>query len=264
MMAASEDPRSVARQARIAAWLEERGRVRTAELVSALGVTDTSVRRDLAALEAQGRLVRVHGGAVAPPRDPRAERFAEQGRLRLVEKKRIGAAAAALIQPGEVLLFDAGTTAFQVAAHVPEALRATGMLTVVTNSYPLVNELRTWLSPNCIFLGGLYLPDYQASVGSIALNQLRDITADRAFLGADGLTLNGGMTTAHVLMADLDRTMAERSRSVVLVADSSKLGRAGFFPVLPVDRLTIVVTDQGVSPEMVAGLRRKGVEVILA
>jgi len=263
-MALSEDHKSVDRQARIAAWLEERGSIRTAELVSALGVTDTSVRRDLAVLQAQGRLVRVHGGALAPPRDPRAARFAEQSRLRLGEKRRIAAAAAALIRPGEVLLFDAGTTAFQVAAHIPEALRATGMLTVVTNSYPLVNELRTWPAPNCIFLGGLYLPDYQASVGPIALSQLRDITADRAFLGADGLTLDGGMTTAHVLMADLDRTMAERARMVVLVADSWKLGRAGFFPVLPVDRLTIVVTDQGASPEIVSGLRRKGVEVILA
>jgi len=84
-MAVSEDHKSVDRQARIAAWLEERGSVRTAELVSALGVTDTSVRRDLAVLQAQGRLVRVHGGALAPPRDPRAARFAEQSRLRLAE-----------------------------------------------------------------------------------------------------------------------------------------------------------------------------------
>ena len=264
MMTEGDERQTVARQARIVGLLEQRGTVRTAELVAALGVTDTSIRRDLAALEAQGRLVRVHGGAVAPPRDPRAERFAEQSRLRLSQKKRIGIAAASVIRPGEILLFDAGTTAFQVAAHVPEALRATGMLTVVTNSYPLVNELRTWPSPNCIFLGGLYLPDYQASVGPIALNQLRDITADRAFLGADGLTLDGGMTTAHVLMADLDRTMAERSRAVVLVADSSKLGRAGFYPVLPIDRLTTVVTDDGASPEIVSGLRARGLEVILA
>jgi DeoR/GlpR family transcriptional regulator of sugar metabolism len=264
LMAETEARQTEARQARIADWLEQRGTVRTSELVASLGVTDTSIRRDLAALEAQGRLIRVHGGAIAPPRDPRAARFAAQARLRMAHKRRIGLAAAALIRPGEVLLFDAGTTAFQVAAHIPEALRAGGLLTVVTNSYPLINELRTWPSPNCIFLGGLYLPDYQASVGPIAVSQLQALTADRAFLGADGLTLDGGMTTAHVLMAELDRAMAERARSVVLVADSTKLGRAGFYPVLPIERLNTIVTDDGADAQLVAGLRARGLEVILA
>lgn len=263
-MAGSEDRQSAARLTRITEMLEARGSVRTADLVATLGVTDTSVRRDLATLEAQGRLVRVHGGAVAPPRDPRAERFAAQSRLHRSAKKRIGTLAAGLVRPGEILLFDAGTTAFQVAASLPEALRASGRLTIVTNSYPLIHELRTWPAPNCIFLGGLYLPDFEASVGPIALGQLQAMTADRAFLGADGLTLEGGMTTAHVLMADLDRTMAERSRAVVLVADSSKLGRAGFYPVLPIDRLTTIVTDRGASPEMVEDLRARGLEVLLA
>ncbi len=197
---------------------------------TALGVTDTSIRRDLTVLEAEGKLERVHGGAVSLPADPRAERYGEKLSLRLAEKRRIGAAAAEMVEPGDVLIIDSGTTTQQVIASISGPLRSGGMLTIVTNSLPLIGELRIWPAPNVILLGGYYLPDYQASVGPQAVEQLSRISADKVFLGADGITLAEGLTTGHVLMADLDRLMAERARQVILTADSSKLGRAGLVP----------------------------------
>jgi DeoR/GlpR family transcriptional regulator of sugar metabolism len=249
------------RRARILEMLREDGRVRVADLVRLLGVTDTSIRRDLACLEEEGKLRRVHGGAVALPADPRAERFSEKLSLRLAEKRRIAAAAAGMVEPGDVLIVDSGTTTLQVAASISAPLRTSGMLTIVTNSLPLVDELRTWPSPNVLLLGGFYLPDYQATVGPQATEQLGRISADKVFLGADGLTVAEGITTGHVLMADVDRLMAERARQVILTTDSSKLGRAGFATVIPIQKIHILITDHDAPPDVVAAIRAEGVEV---
>jgi DeoR/GlpR family transcriptional regulator of sugar metabolism len=252
------------RRERIAQLVADRQMVRVAALVSDFGVTDTSIRRDLAILESEGRLRRVHGGALAVPRDIRAGWYNEKARHHLAEKQRIGAAAAELITPGDILVFDSGTTTLQVASNIPAPLRTGGMLTLITNSFPLVEMVRSWPAPNLIFLGGLWLPDYQATVGPQALEQLRTITADKVFLGADGLTLAEGITTAHILMAEIDRSMAERARHVILTADSSKLDRAGLVPIVPIHMIHTMITDTGAPPDTVAAIRDQGVEVILA
>jgi DeoR/GlpR family transcriptional regulator of sugar metabolism len=137
------------------------------------------------------------------------------------------------------------------------------MLTIVTNSLPMAEELRAWPAPNLILLGGFYLPDYQATVGPQALEHLSHITADKVFLGADGLTLTEGLTTGHILMADLDRMMAERARQVIVTTDSSKLGRAGLIHVLGVRQVHMIITDLGAPPDIVDAIRVEGVEVRL-
>lgn len=262
-MAEQSDLQATERRERIAHLVSERQTVRVAALVSDFGVTDTSIRRDLAILESEGRLRRVHGGAMAVPEDVRARWYSEKARFRQVEKHRIGAAAAELIAPGEVLIFDSGTTTLQVANNIPPHLRTGGMLTLITNSFPLVEMVRSWPSPNVIFLGGLWLPDYQATVGPQALEQLRLISGDKVFLGADGLTLGEGITTAHILMAELDRTMAERARRVILTVDSSKLGRAGLIPIIPINMIHTMITDTDAPVDTVAALRDQGVDVLL-
>jgi len=251
------------RRARILDMLRKDGRVRVSELVGVLGVTDTSIRRDLSGLEDEGKLRRVHGGAVALPADPRAERFSEKLSLRLSEKRRIGAAAAEMIEPGDILLIDSGTTTLQVASSVSPTLRSSGQLTIVTNSLPLAEVLRTWPAPDLVLLGGYYLPDYHATVGPPAIEQLSRISADKAFLGADGLTVAEGLTTGHVLMADFDRLMAQRARQVILTVDSSKLGFAGLVRVIDVKQIHLIITDRDAPPEVVDAIRAEGVEVRL-
>ena len=121
----------------------------------------------------------------------------------------------------------------------------------------------TWPSPNLTILGGLYLPDYQATVGPQTLVQLQELMADKVFLGTDGLTLGSGATTANVFMAEVDRMMVERSRQVILVTDSSKIGRVGFVPVKPVSAFHMLITDTNAPPDIVQSIRDMGVEVIL-
>ncbi len=252
------------RRDQIARLVEEDERVSVGELTGRFHVTDASIRRDLMILEDAGRLRRIHGGAVARP-DARARgTFATKQREHREQKGRIGAAAAGLIGPGDVAFFDSGTTVAQVAAHVPNALRRAGAITVVTHSLPVIDEIGDWESPYLICLGGLYLPDYQALVGPQAVAAVRELSADIVFLGCDGLSIESGLTTPHMLVAEVGAALASRARRVVAVADSSKLGRQGFTPIVPLSAVHVLITDDAAEPDEVERLRRRGIEVILA
>jgi DeoR family transcriptional regulator of aga operon len=254
---------AVERRSLIAQMVQETGKVQLAHLVDQFQLTETSIRRDLTLLEANGRLKRVHGGAVSLPGNSRSDSYSEKMQLHIGAKQRIGTVAAQMIHPGDSLLMDSGTTVLQVVRQIPAALRSGSSVTMVTNSLPIAQEVLTWPLPNLIILGGLYMPDYQATVGPQALNQLRELTADRVFLGVDGLTIEGGATTNNILMAEVDRMMVERSRQVVMVTDSSKLGRIGFVPIKPASAIHTIITDMNAPAEIVAALRGRGVEVIL-
>ena len=168
-----------------------------------------------------------------------------------------------LIKPKEIVIVDSGTTTLQVIRQLPAPLRESGLITLVTNSMPIAHEVLAWPSPNLTILGGLYLPDYQATVGPQTLGQLRELTADKLFLGADGLTLGSGPTTANILMAEVDRMMAEHARQVILVIDSSKIGRVGFVPIKPLSGIHTLVTDANAPEDQVRSIRDRGVEVVL-
>lgn len=251
------------RRSQIAQMVIESSRIQVADLVDRFQVTETSIRRDLNILEDAGRLKRVHGGAVPLQGNTRTDSFAEKMNLHIHEKQRIGKYAAKMINPGEVVVFDSGTNTLQVVMNIPSVLRTGNSLTLVTNSLPIAREVLAWPSPNLIILGGLYLADYQATVGPQALAQMREYTADKLFLGADGLTVKGGATTAHILMAELDRMMAEQSRQIILVTESRKLGRIGFTPVIPVSRIDVLITDTDAPMELVKEIEYQGVEVHL-
>jgi DeoR/GlpR family transcriptional regulator of sugar metabolism len=233
------------------------------DLVDQFQVTETSIRRDLTLLEASGRLKRIHGGAIPIAGSSRTDSFAEKKELHMKVKERIGKVAAELIKPRDILLLDSGTTTLQVIRHVPPALRMSNSVNLVTNSQPIAQEVLTWPSPNLTILGGLYLPDYQATVGPQTLAQLQELTADKVFLGTDGLTLGSGATTANILMAEVDRMMVEHSRQVILVTDSSKIGRVGFVPVKPLSSFHTLITDTNAPEDMIRSIREMGVEVIL-
>jgi DeoR family transcriptional regulator, aga operon transcriptional repressor len=258
-----EELSAAERRSQIAQMVLESGKVNVCNLVEKFQVTETSIRRDLTLLETGGRLKRIHGGAIPLPGNSRTDSFAEKKELHIKAKERIGQVAAGMIRPKDILLLDSGTTTLQVIRHIPMDFRMAGTINLVTNSQPIAQEVLSWPSPKLTILGGLYLPDYQATVGPHTLAQLQELTADKVFLGVDGLTLHGGATTADILMAEIDRMMVERSRQVILVTDSSKIGRVGFVPVKPVSAFHTLITDTNAPPDIIQAIRDLGVEVIL-
>lgn len=243
--------------------------VSVSDLSERHGVSEVSIRRDLSRLQHTGQLRRIHGGAllVAEPgksitsRSPAAEPDAvdDIGPA----KARIGEAAAALVQFGERLIFDSGTTVLEVARHLPQHLRETGNLTAITNSMPIVHELGSARGIHLILLGGIYLSQYEVVVGPSAVNQLSPLHADKLFLGSDGLTFSHGLTTANVLEAEVDRSAIAAASQVIVVADSRKIGRIGLTTLAPLANIHRLITDTGAPEEFVTQMRTLGVEVTL-
>lgn len=255
---------STERRSQIAQMVRENGKVWVSDLAKKYGVTETSVRRDLMLLEQEQRLKRVHGGAVIIPGNYRIDTFAEKEKLHIRDKKEIGEVASQMINRGDIILFASGTTTLQIVRHIQPELRQNNLVTLVTTSLPVAQEILAWPSPNLTILGGIYLPDYQATAGPQTINLLQDITADVAFMGADGLTIEGGATTANVLIAEVDRIMAQRARKTVLVVDSSKIGQAGFVQIRPISSFDLLITDINAPADFVESVRQMGVDVILA
>lgn len=253
-----------ARRDLIARMIEERESLSVSELMAQFNVTDTSIRHDLTVLEERGKLRRVHGGAVSIPAAQVSGRFARRARENPTQKRRIGLAAAGRVQAGNVAFFDSGSTVVEVAAHLPGSQRSSRSITMVTHSLPVIQEVGSWEQSHLICLGGLYLSDYQAMVGPVTLADLRELSADVAFLGCDGLTIEGGLSTPHMLIAEVGAAMAARARRVVVVADSTKLGRAGFTPIVGLEAVHVLVTDRDAHPDLVARIRALGIEVVLA
>jgi len=255
-----------ARQRRdlIARHIRDQTQVKVSELVEEFGLTDTSIRRDLSILEKEGLLRRIHGGAISTSEGLHIIDFKERSSHFSHEKRVIGSFASKFIKSKDVIILDSGTTVFQVAKHIPNSLRQLGTLRIVTNSTMLLDEIGLWATPNLLLLGGIYLPEYQATVGPEVLEKLHKISAQRVFLGCDGLTLDGGITTAHPLIAEAGKAMASRAEQVIVLADYSKLGRAGFVPIMDIENIDVLITDSAAPEQILSGLRERGVQVLLA
>ena len=237
--------------------------VHTTELMEEFSLTDTSVRRDLKILEQQGLVRRVRGGAISANKAQQGPMLRERMQQYVQEKQRIGREALRHIKHNDILMLDTGTTILHMARQIPEALGSASGFRIVTNSIPLIEEIGLWAAPNLMVLGGIYLPDMGAIVGPDMVEQLKRISAQCAFLGCDGFTLDGGITSTHPLVAEAGRIMASRAERVIVLADSSKMGRAGFVPIIPVEEIDLFITDKAASEDIVGGLQQKDVEVIL-
>lgn len=252
------------RREMIAELVGEYESVTIPDLIARFKVTDTSIRNDLSVLEEAGRLRRVRGGALSRDSGLMNAAYAARARKNQAEKRRIGRVAAGLVQAGNVVLFDSGSTATEVVVHIPAALRSGNAIKIVTASLPIIQEVGRWEQAHLVTLGGLYLAEYQMSVGPPVLNQLRDIRANLAFMGCDGVTVEGGLSTPHLLVAEVSAMLAARADKVVLVTDSTKLGCAGFNSFLPIGDVNVLVTDDHANPEFVKRLESLGIEVLLA
>jgi len=248
--------------------LTETGRISVEEAANRLNVSQATIRRDFDQLAQQQMITRTRGGAVAngvsydlPLRYKTAKHSAE--------KQRIGAAAAALVSAGMVVGLNGGTTTTEVARALavrPELNSSPEgpQLTVVTNALNIANELLLRSRMKIVVAGGVVRPQSFELVGPLGSALLREVTLDMALLGVDALDVSLGAAAHHEGEAAMNSLMVARARRVVIIADSSKLGRHAFARICPLDRIETLVTDSGASPETVAAFEAAGVRVIVA
>jgi DeoR family transcriptional regulator of aga operon len=228
-------------------------------LVEHFRVSAATVRRDLQLLEEQHMLTRTHGGAVAhdvsyelPLRYKAARHQAE--------KKRIASLAATRVADGAVVGLTGGTTTTEVARSI---LDRQG-ITVVTNALNIAGELAIRADLKLVVTGGTARPESYELVGPVAEQALEGLNLDVAFVGVDGITFESGLTTHHEVEAHTNRSMIGRARHVVVVADSSKLGRIAFARICPLEAVDEVITDDGAPATIIRRLRDAEVTVSIA
>jgi DeoR family transcriptional regulator of aga operon len=261
--AAGEGGRGLAkeeRRRRIRALVEGQSLGSVSDLAKRFKVSAVTIRSDLAALSDMGALVRVHGGAL-PPGDTDEVPINIKQALHHDEKVRIAAAAVEMIKDGETVILDSGTTTAEIARQI-RGLRFRS-LNVITNALNIAVLLAKAHHVNLIIPGGVLRRKSWSLAGPQAEQALRELQADRLFLGVDSLDPEIGLMTPHVLEAKLNALMIGIARQTVAVTDSSKLLRRNLSVIAPVEQVHVLITDRAAAPECVAAIRARGVEVRL-
>jgi len=248
---------SAKRRDAIARLLQSEAQVTIRQLAGRLGVSEVRIRRDLKYLEGRNLLRRVHGGARAVDLAP----YQLASMRNVACKQRIGRAAAELVESGQTVLLDSGTTVLEVARHLPERLLADGGLTVVTRALDLAIFFAEHHSTRLLVLGGLYSHDYRSCLGTYAVGVLRGLNVDVAFVGVDGISLEMGPTTDDALEGGIFEMIAKSAGHLVVVTDSSKIGVARLRSMFPLTAIDTFVTDDGAPADFLAALRDMGITV---
>ena len=246
------------RQALILEQVREHGAVRVADLVTTLGVSDMTIRRDLELLHERGLLEKVHGGAAAIEGSSLFEPgFTVKSSLMLSEKAAIAAAAASLVAPGTAIAISAGTTTFALGRGLVDVPG----LTVLTNSVPVADALYRDGRPDqtVILSGGVRTPS-DALVGPFAVEVIRSLHVDMVFMGTHGIDPRSGFTTPNILEAETNRALIESGRRLVVMADHTKWGIVGISSVARLEDADTIITDSALEPsaqgQLAAAVRR--------
>lgn len=247
------------RRQHVLSLIQRDGRVLVAELSDALGISRITIRKDLDYLESKGLVQRTHGGALAPRGgalfDPSLK---EKEKQHSEEKKRIAEAAVKLVQEGQCVLLDSGTTTTAIATR----LRSFSRLTVITNAINIAAEL-SGTELEVLLTGGTLRKNSSSLVGPLAEDMLKEIHADILFLGVDGFDTEIGLTTPNVLEARVNRAMVHAAKRVVAVCDSTKFNQRSMALIVPPSAIDMIITDSGVSKEVQEALKAAEIEMMV-
>jgi DeoR family fructose operon transcriptional repressor len=246
------------RHKRIADYMQKMEFASLGELAKHVDASVSTVRRDLTTLEATGALKRTHGGArlLAPPTDEFT--FSARDTHQLEEKEAIGRACAELIQPGQSVIIDAGTTTYHVARHLEEKAPH-----IVTNSLPVANLFGAANRLEVVVTGGVIYPKLGVLVGPLTVEAMKTMHADVAIMSGGGIALEG-VSNSHGLLIDIQRAMIAAAQRVIFCFDHTKFGRQSVLPLCGLDSIDTIVTDSKAPRDLVNQLRKKNIEVIVA
>lgn len=239
--------------------LSDLGRIDAAALAAEVGVSNESIRKDLALLEERGLLRRVHGGAILP-HELRAEPGISARTSFTAEKHAIAVAALAFVPPNGSILLDAGTTTARLAALLP----VDSTLFVCTNSLPIASALTDFSAVTVQSLGGTVRRQSGAGVGPLTVHALSAINVDVAFLGANAVSLTRGLSTPDEQEGMTKKAMFGSARRRILLADHSKFGRESLYRYADLADVDMLVTDADISDDARAAVSAAGVDLTLA
>ena len=246
------------RKALILDVLRRDGRLVAKDFSRDLGLSEDTIRRDLRELAADGRLQRVHGGAL--PASPATEDFDGRKTIGMEGKAAIGRAAARLISSGQVVFLDGGTSAVQLARQIPAGIAAT----VVTHSPSVAVELARHDAVEVELIGGRLFKHSVVAMGASAAEVIARIRADIYFMGVTGIHLETGLTTGHAEEAAIKRLIARQAAEVVVLASREKLGAASPFAIAPLSEASTLVVERGLPDAMLRPFREAGIAIVEA
>lgn len=244
----------------ILAQLNEKGFVKVGDLTRDFGVSIETIRRDMEALEQKGMLKRVYGGAVRVAFKNADMDDAGHGNLNIEEKQAIGRKAAGLINNGDTIVVDMDTTTMEAV----KAFNDKKELTCLTNSIPVSMRMIKNNNGAVFLMGGQMHSGHYCTSDFLTVGQLQQFSADKAIIGASGVSVKKGVTDYHVEEAGVRKEMIRIADQVILLADSSKLGLSAFIHICPLEQIDVLVTDWKATPEMLKPFRETKMKIIVA
>ena len=238
--------------------LRKDGQIIAKDLSHQLHLSEDTIRRDLRELAHDGFLQRVHGGAL--PASPAVVNFAGREQLASKEKIAIGRTAAAMVQPGQVVILDGGTTTRELARHLPHDLRAT----VVTHSPTIAVELVEHPSIEVILIGGRLFKHSVVAIGATAIETIRQIHADIFFMGVTGIHPEAGLTTGDLEEAHIKRAFSAAAADTIVLVSAEKLNAASPYVIAPVTEANAIIVSSAISEEATAPYLNLGITVTRA
>lgn len=245
------------RQKQIVQMLNKTSSLKVADLSENFGVSESTIRRDLQEMQQKGMLTRTHGGAVGILPTSFEPSFKEKETEKHDEKMEIGALAASMIEDGDTIILDSGTTCLEIARNIMQQ-----KVTVITNSIDIASELSVKENIELIVAGGSLRINTRAMVGHITENILSNFRVDKAFIGANGISIEEGITTPNFTEAQTKKAMIDTANKVILVADSTKFNNVCFSVICPLRVVSTIITSRDTDENIIKEYEDSGVEIL--
>lgn len=252
-----ENSSTVERRLHILKHLEMNEKVDVGVLSKQFGVSEVTIRKDLRYFEKRNLLIRSRGGAMKQSVVNTDLTIFERRRQNMVQKQKIGMAAAALIGNGETVLLDSGTTIMELAKHVSKQSETT----FITIAVDIACRLAEYPRAKVIMPGGMLRRNSLSLVGEQATSVLKEFYCDKFFLSADGIDLEKGLLTMNIEEAHLARICIENSKQVIALIDSDKFKKKGIMTIAPLSKVDMIITDNGITTEQVNAIKKLNIEL---
>ena len=228
------------------------------EILKECKASEITVRRDLSELEGKGLLIRTHGGAIKNTAADQLFTYNNRMNQNRENKEYICKVASNFIEDGDIIFIDCGST----LTFLSKFISKTQQLTVITNSLPIVSELINFDNIKLIIVGGEITNERKAIYGRSAEQSIDQYHANKAFIGADGISLSKGLTSYDEKEAAITLKMAENAEEVFLLCDSSKIEKNSFVSFAPISLVNHIITDQKLDTQFISNYKERNVNII--